>query len=126
MPGRAWRPCRVTVDGPTGPQAIDAEAYGFFVTNGRRLGSGLVLPVDASTSDGVFEVCIVRRVGRLKLIAAFACFAQGWPIPDGVLDVHPATSAAVEWPEPTTFSADGEALVEGQRFALRIRPRALR
>jgi diacylglycerol kinase family enzyme len=125
-PGRAWRRCRVTIDGPVGPRTVDEDVFGLFITNGRRLGSGLVLPVDASTDDGRFEVCVVRRVNRFKLIAAFACFTQGWRLPPGVLDVHPAASAVVEWPEQTTFSADGEALLDGQRFTLRIRSRALR
>jgi diacylglycerol kinase family enzyme len=126
MPGRAWRRCRVALDGPLGPRAVDEEAFGLFITNGRRLGSGLVLPVDASTGDGRFEICVVKHVNRLKLIAAFLCFTQGWRLPPGVLDVYPATEATVDWPEQTTFSADGEALVDGARFALRIRPRALR
>jgi diacylglycerol kinase family enzyme len=126
VPGRIWRPCRVTLDGPAGRRRIDEDVFGLFITNGRRLGSGLVLPVDADPGDGRFEVCVVRRVNRLKLIAAFACFTQGWPLPRGVLDTFPATEASVEWPEPTMFSADGEALVEDRRFTLRIRPGALR
>ena len=63
-------------------------------------------------------------MNRLKLIAAFACFTQGWPLPAGVLDVIPVTSAVVDWPEETTFSADGEALVAGRRFELAVRLRS--
>jgi len=126
MPGRAWHPCRVQLDGPRGPLTLEEHVFGLFITNGRRLGSGLVLPVAADPGDGCFEVCVIRRVNRLKLIAAFACFTQGWRLPAGVLDVHPATQAVVDWPGRTMFSADGEALVEDQRFTLRIRPRALR
>jgi diacylglycerol kinase (ATP) len=126
QPRRLWRPCTIEIEAPAPRRFVDEPVFGLFVANGRRLGSGLVLPVNADPEDGQFEVCLVRRVGRAKLIVAFLCLMQQWPIPRGVFEPIPASGAIVEWPETTIFSADGESLMEGTRFSLRIRPGALR
>ena len=126
QPRRLWRTCTIAIEAPDARRLVDEPVYGLFVANGRRLGSGLVLPVRADPGDGQFEVCLVRRVGRAKLIAAFFCLMQQWPIPRGVFEPISASGATVEWPEKTVFSADGESLLEGTRFELKIRRGALR
>jgi diacylglycerol kinase (ATP) len=126
QPRTLWRTCTIAIDAPQPARFVDEPVYGLFVTNGRRLGSGLVLPVDSDPGDGRFEVCLVRRVNRLRLMIAFACLTQHWPLPRGVLVALPATRATVEWPQQTMFSADGEALLSDRRFELKIRPAALR
>ena len=97
-----------------------------FVTNHRTLGGGLVLPVEASAADGVFELCYAPARPRHSLMLNFARLSAGAPIPDGVLVRVRATEATIETGRDDAFVADGELLATGRRFSVRILPGALR
>ncbi|MEW5983809.1 MAG: diacylglycerol kinase family protein [Acidobacteriota bacterium] len=100
--------------------------HGVFVANTAVLGGGLVLPLDADESDGRMEVAVIRRMPRLRLWWAFACLAQGWPVPEGVLDIARAPAVEIVSDEELPFTADGDLLCRDTRFAVRVRPCALR
>ena len=97
-----------------------------FVTNHRTLGGGLVLPVDASASDGVLELCYVPARPRHSLMLNFARLSAGAPIAGGVLVRVRATEATIETGRDDAFVADGELLATGRRFTVRVLPGALR
>jgi len=97
-----------------------------FVTNHRTLGGGLVLPVEASAADGVFELCYAPARPRHSLMLNFARLSAGAPSPDGVLVRLRATEATIETGRDDAFVADGELLATGRRFSVRILPGALR
>jgi diacylglycerol kinase (ATP) len=105
---------------------FETLASAAFVTNHRTLGGGMVLPVDASASDGVFELCYVPARPRHSLMLNFARLSAGTPIPDGVLVRVRATEATIETGRDDAFVADGELLAQGRRFRVRILPGALR
>ncbi len=99
--------------------------HGFFITNGPHLGGGLELPVGASATDGVFEVCMVPAMPRARLLWAFLCLVYGWRIPAGALHVTAGTHAAIEYEGSVPFAADGDRACDGHRFDLRLEPGAL-
>jgi diacylglycerol kinase (ATP) len=105
---------------------FETLASAAFVTNHRTLGGGMVLPVDASAADGVFELCYVPARPRRSLMLNFARLSAGAPIPDGVLVRVRATEATIETGRDDAFVADGELLATGRRFSVRIIPGALR
>jgi diacylglycerol kinase family enzyme len=86
----------------------------------------MVLPVDASASDGVLELCYVPARPRHSLMLNFARLSAGAPIPDGVLVRVRATEATIETGHDDAFVADGELLATGKRFRVRVLPGALR
>jgi diacylglycerol kinase family enzyme len=100
--------------------------YGVFVANTRVLGGGLVLPLDADEADGQMEVGIIPRMPRLRLWWAFVCFAQGWRVPDGALEVIRAAAVEIVADHELPFTADGDLLCRDTRFQIRVRPGALR
>lgn len=114
----------ISTDG--GPPSQPRDAHAAFVTNGSRLGGGLRLPVAARLDDGRFEVGVVPRMSRIRLMWAFLCFAQGWRLPDGVLLVVRGSAAHITSDEPVTFCADGETVCAGCRFTLTAHRHALR
>ena len=85
----------------------------------------MVLPVYASASDGVFELCYVPARPRHSLMLNFARLSAGAPIPDGVLVRVRATEGTIETGHDEAFVADGELLATGQRFRVRVLPGAL-
>ena len=102
------------------------DVHGVFVANQRYLGGGLRLPPASRDDDGVFELCLVLRTGRARLLEAFARLTLRLPIPDRVLAVVPAREAHLVTSRPDVLLGDGDALAEGSLFHLRARPRALR
>lgn len=106
-------------------RSIETEAHALFVTNHRTLGGGLVLPVDASAEDGVFELCLVPRRSRISLTANFARLSAGRPLAPGVLTVARATHAVVRTGRDEPFVADGDVLAVGREFELAVRADAL-
>jgi diacylglycerol kinase (ATP) len=106
--------------------AFETLASALFVTNHRTLGGGLVLPISASATDGVLEICYVPARARHSLMLNFARLSAGWPIPAGVLVSIRATEATIETGREDAFVADGELLAVGRRFDCRVLPRALR
>ena len=114
----------VSTDG--GPPSGPCDAHAAFVTNGAMLGGGLRLPVGVRLDDGAFEVCLVPRTSRIRLMWAFVCFAQGWRLPEGVLSITRASTAEIRTPAPVAFAADGETVCVGCRFTLTAHRHAVR
>jgi diacylglycerol kinase (ATP) len=106
--------------------STEGQVHALFVTNHRTLGGGLRLPVESSAEDGVFELLLVRKRSRASLLINFARLAAGHPVPDGVIQVIPATAATITTHGDEAFVADGEVLATGRAFEVSIRPRALR
>ena len=106
--------------------AFETRASALFVTNHRTLGGGLTLPVQASATDGVLELCYVPSRARHSLMLNFARLSAGLAIPPGVLVAIRATEATIETGHDDAFVADGELLADGKHFDVRVLPRALR
>jgi diacylglycerol kinase (ATP) len=105
---------------------FETRASAAFVANHRTLGGGLVLPVDANPTDGVFELCYVPARPRYSLVLNFARLSAGARIPDGVLVRVRATEATIVTGREDAFVADGELLARGTEFRVRILAGALR
>jgi diacylglycerol kinase (ATP) len=102
------------------------QVHALFVTNHRTLGGGLRLPVESSSDDGVFELLLVPKRSRASLLVNFARLAAGRVVPEGVIQVIPATAATITTVGDEVFVADGEVLAKGRAFEISIRPRSLR
>ena len=126
-PRRLARRVQITYRDPLSQRehTIERDAVGFFIANGRHLGGGLALPVQARVDDGAFEICIVRATARARLLWGFACLVQGWTLPEGVLEVLRADRATIAFAEEGPFSADGEDVCAASRFDFCVRPAAL-
>jgi diacylglycerol kinase family enzyme len=94
------------------------DAHALFVANHRTLGGGLVLPIDNSAHDGIFELCVVPRRTRPSLVVNFARLSAGSPLPTGVLVTIRATRAEIRCDSDDAFVADGELLAEGRTFSV--------
>jgi len=118
---------RVAITGGSG-EALwpSGAAHAVFIANTRILGGGLVLPIGADPSDGLIEIAIVPRMPRLRLLWAFVCFAHGWRVPAGTLQVCRVASAAIVCERTVPFSADGDLICSADRFEISVLRRALR
>jgi diacylglycerol kinase (ATP) len=124
-PGSLTERLRLAMGEDELPQTAD-ELYGVFVANTAMLGGGLRLPLDVDVRDGQLEVCRIPRMSRLRLLWAFICFAQGWRVPDGALQVSRSAQTRILCDRALPFAADGELVCTDVRFDLVVHPLALR
>jgi diacylglycerol kinase (ATP) len=99
---------------------------GVFIANTSALGGGLILPLGSDATDGLVEVATIADLPRPRLLAAFARFARGWPLPEGTLTTVRTSRVEIRCEGVRRFSADGDLLGESDRWEVAVVPGALR
>src|SRR5438445_747678 len=105
-----------------GTHALERACAALLVANQGSFGGGLALPTASRNDDGVFELCLVPAASRLRLLATLARLARGRA---DDLPVVRAREARIACDRPVGFFGDGDELVRGRVFTLRVRPAAL-
>jgi YegS/Rv2252/BmrU family lipid kinase len=97
------------------------------VMNGRRMGGGFMMAPNARPDDGLFDLCIVRQVGRARIFGLIGHFTKGTQAtqePVQAVQARRVVATAVEGVLPA--HADGETLcTEGQTLELELLPAQL-
>jgi len=97
------------------------------VMNGTRMGGGFMMAPDGNPDDGVFDLCIARKISRPRIFGLMLKFMKGTQfahptISDG--QTTHITVTAIEGSLPA--HADGETLcLEGKKLEITIVPNAL-
>lgn len=108
-------------------ETLTQEALMISVMNGRRLGRGFLMAPKAQADDGLFDLCIMRPVSRLKMLRLLARFRRGVPKRDAAVAIRRARRVVITALDaPFPAHADGETLcTEGDRLALELHPQQL-
>jgi YegS/Rv2252/BmrU family lipid kinase len=64
---------KIRIDG----SLIEASSLLVAVANGRFYGGGMLAAPDARIDDGVFDICVIRAMKRLKIFRFFPVFKKG-------------------------------------------------
>jgi diacylglycerol kinase (ATP) len=85
------------------------EVHGTLVTvgNGRSFGGGMEVLPDARLDDGLLDVLIVERLGRLQFLRLFLKVARGTHLADPRVHVHRVRRVVIESDDVVAY-ADGE------------------
>jgi YegS/Rv2252/BmrU family lipid kinase len=114
---------RVEYDG----QTLTQPALMVSVMNGRRLGGGFMMAPQSEPDDGLFDLCIVRRMSRLRMFRILPHFLRGTQASQEAVSLVQAanvTITAVEGALPA--HADGEIIsVDGQKLEISLLPRQI-
>jgi diacylglycerol kinase (ATP) len=94
------------------------------VANGSYLGGGMYVAPDASLNDYLFDVMIVRDMGKFELLRAFPRVYKGTHVTHPKVVMGKAAEVTVESPDGILVQADGELLGEGP-VSFRLIPAAL-
>ena len=105
---------------------VSVRSPGVFIANTPALGGGLILPLASDATDGMLEIAVIGDMPRPRLLAAFARFARGWPLPEGTLSTVKVSRVEIWCEGPRRFSADGDLLGESDRWEVAVVPAALR
>jgi diacylglycerol kinase (ATP) len=107
-------------------QQVGGRFYGIFLACRPALGAGLRLPLSVTPDDGRFEVVLVENRARLSVAMQLPKLRSGRSVPEDMLSILQASSAAIEWPDGTAIVGDGEDLGEATTIEARLLPHALR
>ena len=66
-------PVKITADG----KVIEETALILSVANGTHFGGGMNVAPEADPSDGLFDVCIIKKVGLLRFLVMLPGFIKG-------------------------------------------------
>jgi diacylglycerol kinase (ATP) len=114
---------RVEYDG----QTLTQPALMVSVMNGRRLGGGFMMAPHSEPDDGLFDLCVVRQMSRLRMFRILPHFMRGTQASQETVTIGQAaniTITAVEGALPA--QTDGEILcIDGQKLEISLLPRQI-
>jgi diacylglycerol kinase (ATP) len=93
--------------------------------NTPRYGHGLRIAPQASMTDGLLDLCFVRRLGKFKLLALVSLVYWGAHTNLPYVSMDRGERFVLETERPTTLFADGEYICETP-VEIAVAPRALR
>jgi diacylglycerol kinase (ATP) len=111
---------RLEIDGET----LELDGTLVSVGNGRSFGGGITVLPDAVLDDGLLDVLVVERLGRLEFLRLFAQVARGTHLADPRVHVHRARRVTIHSDDVAAF-ADGER-VGSLPVTVEVVPGALR
>jgi YegS/Rv2252/BmrU family lipid kinase len=117
----AWRPARfeIELDPPGERRAF--TGYSVAAANSRAYGGGMHLAPDALLDDGLLEIVVIERVGRLRFLANLPKVFNGTHVQEPSVQVFRAREVSVSADRSFTMYADGDPIGE-----LPVRVRAVR
>jgi diacylglycerol kinase (ATP) len=119
-----FRAQRTTVHDAAGNTLHSEPAMLTCFANTPRYGHGLRIAPDASMTDGLLDLCFVRRLGKLKLLALFSIVYWGRHTKLPYVSMDRKERFTLETQPPTALFADGEYVCETP-VEIAVRPRAL-
>jgi len=96
----------LTIDGYT----TQASVFSVNVGNGRYCGGGMRQTPDAMPDDGVFDVTVIKDMGRIEIIRNLKILYDGTILSHPKVDGYRAKNIRVESEEELFAEADGESL----------------
>lgn len=116
-------PLTIEYDG----QALTLPAVMLSVANGPREGGGFLVAPQARPDDGLFDLCIVREMSRLRMLALIPHFMKGSHVGRERVTMAHARRLTLSSPEGLAAHADGEILcTDAHQFEFEILPLRLR
>ncbi len=111
----------INIDG----HVMDEEVLLTAVANGKYYGGGMKAAPNADISDGLLEICLIKRIGRLKIIMLLPKFIKGLhgSIPE--VSFHKAARVEVTCHDKTPVNIDGEVKF-AKKAVFEIIPAAIR
>ncbi|MHB9034699.1 MAG: diacylglycerol/lipid kinase family protein [Anaerolineae bacterium] len=100
-----------TVEIRYGDQFITQSSLMVSVMNGRRMGGGFMMTPDSLPDDGLFDMCIVKQVSKLRALGIIPLFLKGTQATDKATRMAQADKISVKAIKGSLPAhADGETL----------------
>jgi YegS/Rv2252/BmrU family lipid kinase len=117
----SWRPARFEIELDPPGERLRLTGYTVAAANSRAYGGGMRLAPDALLDDGLLDVVVIERVGKLRFLANLPKVFKGAHVRLPTVRVLRAAEVEISADRPFTLYADGDPIGE-----LPVRVRALR
>lgn len=108
-------------------QRLELATLQITVANGNREGGGFYMAPDAKVDDGFFDLCIVKEVGKLSMLALIPHFMKGTHVEHESVIMARAKKVTITSTDNLCAHFDGELLCTGgHKIACEIIPQRLR
>lgn len=86
------------------------EIYGMMIaaSNMQSYGGGMRITPNASSQDGLFDICIIKRMSKLHFIKVFPKVYEGKHIEDPFVEIFRTDTMKLDSEHPFSVFADGE------------------
>jgi YegS/Rv2252/BmrU family lipid kinase len=110
-----------------GPFTVTQPSLMVSVMNGRRMGGGFMMAPDASSDDGLFDLCMAAHVSRARIFPLILRFMKGTQARHNAITTGRTEHVVVTALEGVLPAhADGETIsVESRTLTMRVLPRQL-
>jgi YegS/Rv2252/BmrU family lipid kinase len=95
------------------------------VANGRYFGGGFILAPEALPNDGLFDVCMIGKMSKLKMLKNLGLVRAGAHTALPEFLQKRAAELCIQAERPTLAHMDGE-IIEAQDFQIKIHPGKLK
>ncbi len=108
----SWRPARFEIELQPQGERHSFSGYTVAAANSKAYGGGMHMAPDALLDDGLLEVVVVERVGKLRFVANLPKVFKGDHVKQPSVRVFRAREIAVSADRPFTMYADGDPIGE--------------
>lgn len=106
---------------------IDEKVFLLSIGNGWNVGGGIQLTPKAQLDDGVFDVCYLQNITRLRILQIFAKLYDGSIDQEEEYEGHQTKELHIKSERPIPAHIDGEAFDPVQKeFTVSIIPKAIK
>lgn len=99
-------PAEITIDG----RSSTAKVFSINVGNGRYCGGGMRQTPDAIPDDGLFDITVIKEMGRIEIIKSLQLLYDGTIMSHPKVDGYRSTNLKVTSESLLYIEADGESL----------------
>lgn len=104
--------------------SIKADALLIAIGNGRYYGGGIMAVPEAEITDGIFDICLVDNLSRLKILHLFPLYMKGKHAKIKEVHFYKGKKVEIKSAAPIAMNSDGEiSIVNAAVFE--ILPKAL-
>ncbi len=108
----SWRQARFEIELQPQGERHTFDGYTVAAANSKAYGGGMHMAPDALLDDGLLEVVVVERVGKLRFVANLPKVFKGKHVEQPSVRVFRAREIAVGADRPFTMYADGDPIGE--------------
>lgn len=110
-----------------GDWAFSTEALSLLILNQSQIGGRFMVAPEAINDDGLFDVCLIEgKRSRHTVLALILRFLTRRPIEARFIRRWRTSTLEIQSSRPVVYSGDGERLVVGTNFSVKLLPRALK